>query len=96
MKKIIAFCLIAFTLISCVSSTVFNKLESRYAQLKDNYNRQFNTIETLREKLKELDEKYKVKKETLSLTQDSLTLSDPTVGLFSNMWVSFIAQHSIP
>ena len=72
MKKIIAFCLIAFTLISCVSSTVFNKLESRYAQLKDNYNRQFNTIETLKEKLKELDEKYKVKEETLSLTQDSL------------------------
>ena len=72
MKKIIAFCLIAFTLVSCVSSTVFNKLESRYAQLKDNYNRQFNTIETLREKLKELDEKYKVKEETLSLTQDSL------------------------
>ena len=63
MKKIIAFCLIAFTLVSCVSSTVFNKLESRYAQLKDNYNRQFNTIETLREKLKELDEKYKVKEE---------------------------------
>ena len=72
MKKLITFCLIAFTLVSCVSSTVFNNLESRYAQLKDNYNRQFNTIETLREKLKELDEKYKVKEETLSLTQDSL------------------------
>ena len=72
MKKIIAFSLISFTLSSCVSSSIFNNLESRYAQLKDNYNRQFNTIETLREKLKELDEKYKVKEETLSLTQDSL------------------------
>ena len=72
MKKIIAFFLIAFTVISCVSSTIYNNLESRYAQVKDNYNRQFNTIKILRENLKELDEKYKAKEEILSFTQDSL------------------------
>ena len=63
MKKIIAFSIISFTLSSCVSSSIFNNLESRYALLKDNYNRQSKTIELLREKIKELDEKYKVKME---------------------------------
>ena len=58
MKKIIASCLIAFTLVSCVSSSVFNNLESRYAQLKDNYNRQSKTIELQRDKIKYLDEKW--------------------------------------
>ena len=72
MKKIIAFCLVAFTVISCVSSTIFNNLESRYAQVKDNYNRQFNTIKILRENLKELDGKFKAREEILSSTQDSL------------------------
>lgn len=72
MKKIISYSLIAFTISSCVSNRIFNNLESRYAELKDNYNRQSKTIETLREELKELNEKFKVKEETLSFIQDSL------------------------
>ena len=79
MKKIIACSLIAFTLISCVSSSIFNTLESRYAQLKDNYNRQSKTIELLREKIKELDEKYKTKVEALLFTQDSLRIKKQTL-----------------
>ena len=79
MKKIIASSLIAFTLSSCVSSSIFNNLESRYAQLKDNYNRQSKTIELLREKIKELDEKYKTKVEALLFTQDSLRIKKQTL-----------------
>ena len=76
MKKIIAFSLIAFTLSSCVSNRVINNLESRYAQLKDNYNRQSKTIETLKEELKELDEKFKAEEEALSAIQDSLRVKN--------------------
>jgi chemotaxis protein MotB len=76
MKKIIAFSLIAFTISSCVSTRVFNNLESRYAQLKDNYNRQSITIETLKEELKELDEKFKAEEEALSAIQDSLRVKN--------------------
>jgi chemotaxis protein MotB len=76
MKKIIAFSLIAFTISSCVSNLVFNNLESRYAQLKDNYNRQSITIETLKEELKELDEKFKAEEEALSAIQDSLRVKN--------------------
>ena len=76
MKKIIAFSLITFTLSSCVSNRVFNNLESRYAQLKDNYNRQSKTIETLKEELKELDEKFKAEEEALSAIQDSLRVKN--------------------
>jgi len=79
MKKIIAFSLIVLTLNSCISSRIFNNLESRYAELKDNYNRQSKTIEILREKLKELDEKYKAKEEALSFTQDSLRAKNQTL-----------------
>ena len=79
MKKIIAFSLISFTLSSCVSSRIFNNLESRYAQLKDNYNRQSKTIELQRDKIKYLDEKYKAKEETLSFTQDSLRGKNQTL-----------------
>ena len=79
MKKIIAFSLISFTLSSYVSSRIFNNLESRYAQLKDNYNRQSKTIELQREKIKYLDEKYKAKEETLSFTQDSLRSKNQTL-----------------
>ena len=64
---------------SCVSSRIFNNLESRYAQLKDNYNRQSKTIELQREKIKYLDEKYKAKEETLSFTQDSLRSKNQTL-----------------
>ena len=79
MKKIIAFNLISFTLSSCVSSSIFNTLESRYAQLKDNYNRQSKTIELQRDKIKYLDEKYNAKEETLSFTQDSLRAKNQTL-----------------
>lgn len=79
MKKIIAFSLISFTLSSCVSSRIFNNLESRYAQLKDNYNRQSKTIELQSEKIKYLDEKYNAKEETLSFTQDSLRAKNQTL-----------------
>ena len=79
MKKIIAFSLISCTLSSCVSSRIFNNLESRYAQLKDNYNRQSKTIELQREKIKYLDEKYNAKEETLSFTQDSLRAKNQTL-----------------
>ena len=79
MKKIIAFSIISFTLNSCVSSRIFNNLESRYAQLKDNYNRQSKTIELQSEKIKYLDEKYNAKEETLSFTQDSLRAKTQTL-----------------
>ncbi len=79
MKKIIAFSLFSFTLSSCVSSRIFNNLESRYAQLKDNYNRQSKTIELQGEKIKYLDEKYNAKEETLSFTQDSLRAKNQTL-----------------
>ena len=79
MKKIIAFSIISFTLNSCVSSRIFNNLESRYAQLKDNYNRQSKTIELQSEKMKYLDEKYNAKEETLSFTQDSLRAKTQTL-----------------
>ena len=79
MKKIIACSLLAFTLISCVSSSIFNNLESRYAQLKENYNRQSKTIELLREKIKKFDEKYRTKEETLLYTQDSLRAKNQTL-----------------
>ena len=79
MKKIIAFSIISFTLSSCVSSRIFNTLESRYAQLKDNYNRQSKTIELQSEKIKYLDEKYNAKEETLSFTQDSLRAKTQTL-----------------
>ena len=79
MKKIIAFSLISCTLSSCVSSRIFNNLESRYAQLKDNYNRQSKTIELQSEKIKYLDEKYNAKEETLSFTQDSLRAKNQTL-----------------
>ena len=79
MKKIIAFSIISFTMSSCVSSRIFNNLESRYAQLKDNYNRQSKTIELQSEKIKYLDEKYNAKEETLSFTQDSLRAKTQTL-----------------
>ena len=79
MKKIIAFSIISFTLSSCVSNRIFNNLESRYAQLKDNYNRQSKTIELQNEKIKYLEEKYNAKGETLSITQDSLRAKNQTL-----------------
>ena len=70
--KISAFILIALCLTSCVSNRVFNDLESRYAQLKDNYNRQTKSIETLNTEIKDLTKKFVALEETLEETEDSL------------------------
>jgi chemotaxis protein MotB len=70
--KITAFILIALCLSSCVSNRVFNDLESRYAQLKDNYNRQTKSIETLNAEIKDLTKKFVALEETLQETEDSL------------------------
>ena len=70
--KITAFILIALCLTSCVSNRVFNDLESRYAQLKDNYNRQTKSIETLNAEIKDLSKKFVALEETLEETEDSL------------------------
>ena len=72
MKKITVFILIAFSLNACVSNRVFNDLESRYAQLKDNYNRQTKSIETLNAEMKDLTEKFVTLENTLEETEDSL------------------------
>ena len=70
--KITAFILIALCLTSCVSNRVFNDLESRYAQLKDNYNRQTKSIENLNTEIKDLTKKFVTIEETLEETEDSL------------------------
>ena len=70
--KISAFILIALCLTSCVSNRVFNDLESRYAQLKDNYNRQTKSIETLNAEIKDLTKKFVALEETFQETEDSL------------------------
>ncbi|MEK9603417.1 MAG: OmpA family protein [Flavobacteriaceae bacterium] len=72
MKKSISILLIAFSVISCVSNRVFNDLESRYAQLKDNYNRQTKNIESLNAEIKDLTEKFVTLEATLEETEDSL------------------------
>ncbi len=72
MKKITAFILMAFSLNACVSNRVFNSLESRYAQLKDNYNRQTKNIENLNAEIKDLTEKYITLEGNHEETQDSL------------------------
>ena len=72
MKKITAFILMAFSLNSCVSNRIFNGLESRYAQLKDNYNRQTKSIENLNAEIKDLTEKFFTLERNLEQTEDSL------------------------
>ena len=72
MKKITAFILITLSLNSCVSNRVFNDLESRYAQLKDNFNRQTKSIENLNTEIKDLTKKFITLEETLEKTEDSL------------------------
>jgi len=72
MNRIITFTLVALTLNSCVSTRIFNDLESRYALLKNNYNRQAKTIEKIKNDLDELNKKYKAQEKNLSLTHDSL------------------------
>ena len=72
MKKITAFIVILLSLNSCVSNRVFNDLESRYAQLKDNFNRQTKSIENLNTEIKDLTKKFVTLEETLEKTEDSL------------------------
>ena len=72
MKKITSFIIILLSLNSCVSNRVFNDLESRYAQLKDNFNRQTKSIENLNTEIKDLTKKFVTLKETLEITEDSL------------------------
>ena len=72
MKKITTFIIIALSLSSCVSNRVFNDLESRYAGLKDNYNRQTKSIENLNAEIKNLTEKFVDLENTLEATEDSL------------------------
>ena len=72
MKKNTAFIVILLSLNSCVSNRVFNDLESRYAQLKDNFNRQTKSIENLNTEIKDLTKKFITLEETLEKTEDSL------------------------
>ena len=72
MKKITAFIVILLSLNSCVSNRVFNDLESRYAQLKDNFNRQTKRIENLNTEIKDFTKKFITLEETLEKTEDSL------------------------
>ena len=72
MKKITALIVILLSLNSCVSNRVFNDLESRYAQLKDNFNRQTKSIENLNTEIKDLTKKFVTLKDTLEKTEDSL------------------------
>ena len=72
MKKITTFIIIALSLSSCVSNRVFNDLESRYAGLKDNYNRQTKSIENLNAEIKDLTEKFVGLENTQEATEDSL------------------------
>ena len=73
-KKILSLSFLLLSLSACVSNRVFNDLESRYAELKDNFNRQTKTIESLNEELKDLTEKYVTQEATLQQTEDSLNL----------------------
>lgn len=73
-KKILSLSFLLLSLSACVSNRVFNDLESRYAELKDNFNRQSKTIESLNEELKDLTEKYVTQEATLQQTEDSLNL----------------------
>lgn len=70
--KIPAFIIIAICLTSCVSNRVFNDLESRYAQVKDNYNRQTKSIENLNSEIKVLKEKFIALEQNLEETEDSI------------------------
>jgi chemotaxis protein MotB len=73
-KKILSLSVLLLSLSACVSNRVFNDLESRYAELKDNFNRQTKTIESLNEELKDLTEKYVTQESSLQQTEDSLNL----------------------
>ena len=72
MNRIITFALFILTMNSCVSTRIFNDLESRYALLKNNYAQQTKTIEKIKNDLDEMNKKYKAQEKSLSLTYDSL------------------------
>ena len=72
MNRIITFALFILTMNSCVSTRIFNDLESRYALLKNNYTQQTKTLEKIKNDLDELNKKYKAQEKSLSLTHDSL------------------------
>lgn len=72
MNRIITFALFILTMNSCVSTRIFNDLESRYALLKNNYAQQTKTIEKIKNDLDEMNKKYKAQEKSLSLTHDSL------------------------
>ena len=72
MNRIITFALFILTMNSCVSTRIFNDLESRYALLKNNYTQQTKTLEKIKNDLDELNKKYKAQEKSLSLTYDSL------------------------
>ena len=73
-KKILSLSFLLLSLSACVSNRVFNDLESRYAELKDKFNRQTKTIESLNEELKDLTEKYVTQEASFQQTEDSLNL----------------------
>ncbi|MDA8763792.1 cell envelope biogenesis protein OmpA, partial [Flavobacteriaceae bacterium] len=79
MKKITTFIILALSLSSCVSNRVFNDLESRYAQLKDNYNRQTKSIENLNAEIKDLTDKFVGLETTLEETEDSLNQKQQSI-----------------
>ena len=72
MKKTVTFIIIAFSLNACVSNRVFNDLESRYADLKTNFNQQTKTIESLNAELKDLTDKFVAQETALQQVEDSL------------------------
>ena len=57
MKKYLFLSLFSLTLTGCVSSKVFNDLESRYASLKVDYNEQLILNDTLAKNLEDLESK---------------------------------------
>ncbi len=72
MKKTVTFIIVAFSLNACVSNRVFNDLESRYADLKTNFNQQTKTIESLNAELKDLTDKFVAQETALQQIEDSL------------------------
>lgn len=79
MKKITTLIILTLSLSSCVSNRVFNDLESRYAGLKDNYNRQTKSIENLNAEIKDLTEKFVHLETTLEATEDRLNLKQQNI-----------------
>lgn len=72
MKKTVTFIIVAFSLNACVSNRVFNDLESRYADLKTNFNQQTKTIQSLNAELKDLTDKFVAQETALQQVEDSL------------------------